>query len=336
MSKARSGLWLLGLVLACPGTVAGQSPGTRAAGMGTAFVAVADDASAVYWNPAGVATGPYFGAEADLGELVAHPDETPLEARTVGSRATSRLLALSVPPLGLSYYRLSRVQIAPAVAGAPGREDGRVSASRLTTSHWGATLLQSVGEYVTVATTLKLVRGDVASGLVPAGDWGATFDAADGVAGVQASKADVDVGVMMAVERVHLGLVARNLRRPEFGDAGAGEPSARLDREVRVGAAFGTGWPGRSDLILAVDADLTTRSDPSGDRRDVAAGAETWWLGGRLGVRGGVRASGVGARRTVTSAGVSVGLTQSFFVDAQVTGGGGIDRGWGAGARIVF
>jgi hypothetical protein len=336
MSKSGSGLWLLALALACPGTALAQTPGTRAAGMGTAFVAVADDASAVYWNPAGVATGPYFGAEADLGELVSHPNQTPAVARTVGTRDTSRLVAMSVPPLGLSYYRLSRVQVGPAVAAVPGREDGRIRARRLTTSHWGATLLQSVGEYVTVATTLKLVRGTVATGSVPSDDWGAAFDAADKVDGVHASKADVDVGVMMAVERVHLGLVARNLRRPEFGDAAAGEPSARLDREVRVGAAYGTGWPGRSHLIVAVDADLTTRSAPDGDRRDLAAGAETWWLDGRLGVRAGVRASAVGDRRAMTSAGVSVGITAGWFVDAQVTGGAGIDRGWGAGARIVF
>jgi long-chain fatty acid transport protein len=31
--------------------------GTRAAGMGGAFVGVADDASAIYWNPAGLAVG---------------------------------------------------------------------------------------------------------------------------------------------------------------------------------------------------------------------------------------------------------------------------------------
>lgn len=31
------------------------SPGSRANGMGTAFVAIADDASAVFWNPAGIA-----------------------------------------------------------------------------------------------------------------------------------------------------------------------------------------------------------------------------------------------------------------------------------------
>ena len=40
--------------------------GSRAAGMGGAFVAVADDASAVYWNPAGFAAGSFFS-------LVARP-----------------------------------------------------------------------------------------------------------------------------------------------------------------------------------------------------------------------------------------------------------------------
>ena len=36
--------------------------GTRAAGMAGAFVAVADDASAAYWNPAGFAAGLAAGA----------------------------------------------------------------------------------------------------------------------------------------------------------------------------------------------------------------------------------------------------------------------------------
>ena len=34
--------------------------GTRAQGMGGAFVAVADDATATYWNPAGLASIPIF------------------------------------------------------------------------------------------------------------------------------------------------------------------------------------------------------------------------------------------------------------------------------------
>src|SRR5712672_1843444 len=41
--------------------------GERPQGMAGAFVAVADDASAVYWNPAGLATGSTFDAQVDVG-----------------------------------------------------------------------------------------------------------------------------------------------------------------------------------------------------------------------------------------------------------------------------
>ena len=39
-----------------------ESVGTRAQGMGGAFVAVADDASATWWNPAGLAMGAFFSS----------------------------------------------------------------------------------------------------------------------------------------------------------------------------------------------------------------------------------------------------------------------------------
>ena len=42
-----------------------EAVGTRAQGMGGAFVAVADDASAVYWNPGGLASGAFFGLTID-------------------------------------------------------------------------------------------------------------------------------------------------------------------------------------------------------------------------------------------------------------------------------
>src|SRR5690606_23301601 len=38
-----------------------ESAGERALGMAGAFVAVADDATAVHWNPAGLAAGPFAG-----------------------------------------------------------------------------------------------------------------------------------------------------------------------------------------------------------------------------------------------------------------------------------
>ena len=42
--------------------------GERAQGMAGAFVAVADDATAAYWNPAGLATGSTFDAQASGGD----------------------------------------------------------------------------------------------------------------------------------------------------------------------------------------------------------------------------------------------------------------------------
>ncbi len=62
---------LASLVLVCLALLAGasraraqsfESVGIRAQGMGGAFVAVADDASATWWNPAGLATGAYLNA----------------------------------------------------------------------------------------------------------------------------------------------------------------------------------------------------------------------------------------------------------------------------------
>jgi len=338
MSKFTA-VWTLVAVFAGSAAVRAQAPGTRAGGMGTAFVAVADDASAVYWNPAGVGTGPLANVQLDFGKVESSPGVSPADASAGGWQDSARLIALGVPPLGLSYYRLNRVlvgSLGPAVPSTPDREGGRIGTSRLTTTHLGVTLLQSLGDFVTVGTTVKVVRGTVSAGTIAAGDWGASFDRAEGVEGVSQTRADLDAGVMVAGGGLRLGLVLRNLRQPEFGDAGAAEPPARLERAVRAGAAWGSGWPGRSALIVAVDADVTSSPDLEGERRDVAGGIETWWLQHRLGFRGGVRSSTLGETRTAWSAGTSIGITEGVFVDAQMTRGQAFDRGWGIGTRFVY
>ena len=51
------------LLAAVPSLAAAQiveTVGTRAQGMGGAFVAVANDSSATWWNPAGLADGPFM------------------------------------------------------------------------------------------------------------------------------------------------------------------------------------------------------------------------------------------------------------------------------------
>ena len=109
--------------------------GVRAAGMGGAFTAVADDGSAAFWNPAGFATGSFFSLVVDANSL---------------DRRSGLLVALGTPPLGLSYYRT-------AIAEVP---NGRNS---LVAHHAGVTLVQSLGGRLAVGTTLKVVHGIASS-----------------------------------------------------------------------------------------------------------------------------------------------------------------------------
>lgn len=150
--------------------------GVRAAGMGGAFTAVADDGSAAFWNPAGFATGSFFSLVVDANVL---------------DRRSGWLVALGTPPLGLSYYRT-------AIAA---EKNGR---NTLVAHHSGVSLVQSLGGALAVGTTLKLVRGIAA---LPGGAGGGA---------VTSNKFDADVGVMATGSLAQLGLSIRNLLQPEF------------------------------------------------------------------------------------------------------------------------
>src|SRR5436305_3670665 len=115
-----------------------EDVGTRARGMAGAFVAVADDASATWWNPAGLASALQF---------------VDLSAEVAG--AGSGGAALAFPSIGLSYYRLKISQIQPlSPIGSVGssREDNGV------VSQFGATFGQSIAQHLVLATTVKLVN----------------------------------------------------------------------------------------------------------------------------------------------------------------------------------
>ena len=112
--------------------------GVRAQGMAGAFVAVADDASATWWNPAGLASGLSF-----------------VDLSTEVSEGGGRGLALGFPSLGLSYYRLKISQIQPSgpIAATPSsRQDNGAAGSQ-----FGATFGQSLNSHLVVATTVKLI-----------------------------------------------------------------------------------------------------------------------------------------------------------------------------------
>jgi hypothetical protein len=185
--------------------------------------------------------------------------------------------------------------------------------------------------------TPKVVRGSAARGIATDQRAADALQSAAALEGVSSTKFDVDAGVMIAVRRFRLGLVARNLTTPEFdADTETGLSTIELAREVRAGAAWGSTWPGHTRLVVAADADLVSRVTPFGDRRDVAMGVETWWLAQRLGVRGGLRRSTIGAARTAAAAGATAAVRPGMMIEAHAVFGQQHERGWSIGARMGF
>ena len=154
--------------------------------------------------------------------------------------------------------------------------------------------------------------------------------------GFGTTRFDVDAGVMIAVERLRFGLVARNLTTPEFEVARDGAGTIELSREVRAGVGWGATWPGITRVVVSADADVASRVTPFGDRRDVAVGVETWWMAQRLGLRGGVRRSTIGESRVAAAAGVSAGLRAGMLIEAHGVFGQKEERGWSVGVRFGF
>jgi len=119
-----------------------ETVGIRAQGMGGAFVAVADDATATWWNPAGLATGPLFDSLVEYGRFRTSP------------QTSAQGVAIAFPSLGVSYYRLP-------LGGSPEHHLGI----------YGLTFGQSLSDHVVVATTVKVehageTHGDLDIGLL--------------------------------------------------------------------------------------------------------------------------------------------------------------------------
>jgi hypothetical protein len=155
-----------------------ESVGVRAEGLGGAFVALADDSTATWWNPAGIAGGPFFSGIVERG-YVRGTDES-----TLG-------VSFAVPSLGVSFYRVRVTDIRPTEPSAGDRQD---QGSVLTThaiSQFGVTVGQSLGDHLVLASTVKLARADN-------------------------TKTDLDIGGMLKFGAFRLGAVVKHLYEPEL------------------------------------------------------------------------------------------------------------------------
>ena len=322
------------LTLASPVTAQSfESVGARALGMGGAFVAVADDSSATWWNPAGLATGPFLDVSIGRGSGTA-------DAEFPASRAGVWSFSLSTPPLGVSYYRLKITEIRAAPATGPaeaGREDRAAGEGlrSLSINQFGATVLHTITTGVTAGATVKYVRGTArVRGFDPA-DGGAAIpellDAGDDLEGGEVDGAvDLDLGLLVTRDAVRVGVTARNLREPRFGQR-------KLPRQVRAGAAFDGAAAGTVPVMVSVDADLQRYDGAGGDRRVVAVGVEHWLRPRRVAIRGGARFNTVGEQGRTATVGASVAPRAGLFIEGYAAAGGESDEhGWGVAARVSF
>ncbi len=151
--------------------------GERPLGMGTAFVAVADDATAIYWNPAGVASVFAFDAHAEVGSW-RMPGSSTLRTGLIGA---------AMPALGIGYYR---TRTGVQAAGSRKTEgSGGVRVSQDGTRNFGVTLVQTLVNTLVVGTTLRATSG-----------WGSTAF-------------ELDAGALASAGAVRVGVSARNLRQ---------------------------------------------------------------------------------------------------------------------------
>lgn len=306
--------------------------GERALGMGGAFVAVASDSSATWWNPAGLADGPFF--DLSIGRAVSDRD---LEFPAGRDRASG--FALSTPVIGASFYRFvlaDAAKVGSIVQGTASRQDGeaQLRLRSWSASTFGATIVQTLFEGTHVGATLKYVRGTFRTGSVVSatGPEGALDQAGDLVGEKAEGQFDLDVGALATAGALRLGVLVRNVRAPKFADG-----AFTLPRQSRVGMAIAAEQAGGPPLTISVDADVRAYSTGSGARRVIAIGAEQWLAGKRVGLRAGARFNRVGQAERALTAGASLALRTGSYLEAHVVGGGSpAERGWGTGVRVSF
>ena len=273
--------------------------GVRAQGMGGAFTALADDATATWWNPAGLAGGSYFNGVLEYGHLP-NPND-----------GTVKGVAIAFPALGLSYYRLPISEMQPAgstVGGSAIRQD------QGTLSELGVTVGQSLGNHFVVGSTLKLMTaGQTHAGL--------------------------DLGGMFSVGLARIGLSVRNVTESTFGEGAGAFALKRQARAGFALTTGPRGVIGTGAVAVDADLTTTVTAAGEQRRVAVGGEVWTTQrvLGLRAGVSRNLVGSEGTSLSGGASVAFRRQRSLTSYVDGQVTGGmDETPRSWSVGLRLTF
>ncbi len=253
-------------------TVLQLPAGSRAPALSGAYVGVAGDADALFYNPAGVAG---IRAAASL-SYQRHVEDIGLASAAGAFRAGRVVIGASL--LLLDYGNIDEIVPDDDFGGQTGRPTGNtVSASELAARASAAMMFLQDRLHV-----------GVAAGLV-----------STDLAGASRSAPFLDAGVQYVLPRVTLGAALRN-----FGGAMTGESlaDAPLPKELRVGGSVALPTTGGLGATLAADLITSLEEGTTGIAMGIEAGllpdgAAGVGAVGRVGYDAGTGEDGLGALR---------------------------------------
>ncbi|HHZ20164.1 MAG TPA: hypothetical protein GX391_06630 [Firmicutes bacterium] len=266
----RSFFVALVLLLSLAGVAAAESRGfgARALGMGGAFTAVADDATAAYWNPAGLSQVRYVSVTPSLG-LKGDPkealdgldlyDQSQLPALTTEDAALDGMVGLNLNGLGFNAMAYSDYQVVENAGVTVAAANGTLAAAM--------TLAREFTDVLALGTNVKYLHSedlqlynDTNDATVPERNY-VEKAGADGLA--------FDVGALLKLGKtIRAGAVLRNLG-PDLEFSGnrrnyvnreitAYEYSEELPTSLSLGVAVN---PPLTGLLVAADVERNFASD---------------------------------------------------------------------------